>query len=224
MLQMKSIKAVLPNRPIPVRIWCGPLRGARIMMNPRDSLRKIFGLYEHELNTWLEQAFHRVSRVLDVGANDGYFTFGTAAAFRRLSKSGEIISFEPQEQQIQKLRDSIAAQTPSNIRFEIVQALVSSEVTEGVTTLDALSVAERRNTLIKIDVEGAEVDVIKGAHSWLHESNLFVIEVHEEKFLDELKQIFAASNHNLVQINQRPLPLIGRDGRDINNWWLVSKL
>ena len=39
-----------------MRIWRGPFRGARIVMKPRDSLRKILGLYEHELNPWLEQA------------------------------------------------------------------------------------------------------------------------------------------------------------------------
>jgi hypothetical protein len=61
------------------RIWRGPFRSARIVMNPRNSLRKIFGLYEHELNDWLEQALRWVSRVVDVGANDGYFTFGSAA-------------------------------------------------------------------------------------------------------------------------------------------------
>ena len=70
--------------------WRGPFRGACIVINPRDSLRKILGVYEHELNPWLEQALRRVTRVLDVGANDGYFTFGCAAAFQRLGKTGEM--------------------------------------------------------------------------------------------------------------------------------------
>ena len=65
-------------------------------MTPRNSVRKILGLYERELNMWLELALQKVTRVLDVGANDGYFTFGCAAVFRRLGKAGEIIAFEPQ--------------------------------------------------------------------------------------------------------------------------------
>ena len=104
------LKRLIPVEPIPVRIWRGPFRGARIVMKPRDSLRKIFGLYEHELNDWLEAALHRVTRVVDVGANDGYFTFGCAAAFRRLGKSGDVIAIEGQEQQIIKLRRSIEEQ------------------------------------------------------------------------------------------------------------------
>ena len=109
-MALNTLKSWLPNHPVPVRIWRGPFRGARIVMNPRDSLRKIFGLYEHELNGWLEEALRRVTRVVDVGANDGYFTFGCAAAFKRLGKDGEIISIENQDQHIMKLRRSIEAQ------------------------------------------------------------------------------------------------------------------
>jgi hypothetical protein len=217
-------KRMLPNHPVPMRIWRGPFRGARVVMNPRDSLRKVFGLYEHELNSWLEQALRRVSRVLDVGANDGYFTFGCAAAFRRLKKHGEIIGFEPQSQHVSKLRESIAAQVSSNLKISIVQALVGATVGEGVVTLDSLPEDDRRNTLIKIDVEGAEVDVVKGASSWMSRTNLYVIEVHQEEYLRSLKEMFALQGHQLIQVNQQSLPLLGREARDRNNWWLVSDL
>lgn len=217
-------KSFLPNQPVPTRVWRGPFRGARIVMNPRNSMRKIFGLYEHELNEWLEQALRRVNRVLDVGANDGYFTFGCAAAFRRMSKTGEIIGFEPQERHVNTLRESIAAQGQIDVSVNIVHALVGREVFGGTTTLDATPTMDRMNTLVKIDVEGAEVDVIKGARLWLHPSNLFVIEVHKKSFLDQLRQMFAEHNLNLLQINQRPLPLLGRETRDEQNWWLVTDL
>jgi hypothetical protein len=209
------------------RIWRGPFRGARIVMNPRDSLRKIFGLYEHELNDWLEQALRRVSRVVDVGANDGYFTFGSAAAFRRLGKSGEIIACEPQERHVAILRESVASQAQTGIRFKIVHALVGRELKPGMITLDSLRAAvddprDKVSTLMKIDVEGAEVDVIAGGRSWLQPSNLFVIEVHQERFLDPLRAIFAEYDLRLVQVDQRPLRLLGRETRDSQNWWLVS--
>lgn len=219
-----ALKAFLPDHPVPMRIWHGPLRGARIVMNPRTSLRKAFGLYEHELNGWLEQALRRVTRVLDVGANDGYFTFGSAAAFRRHGTKAEIIAFEPQDRHVEVLRQSIAAQGPLDARFDIVHAMVGREVATGMTCLDALETADRRDTLIKIDVEGAEIDVIAGAQSWLEPSNLFVIEVHKEEFLAPLKGQFAARGLKLVQVNQQPLPILGREERDVGNWWLVSDL
>jgi len=218
------LKSLLPDWPLPMRIWLGPFRGARVVMNPRHSLRKVFGLYEHELNPWLREAVARVTRVLDVGANDGYFTFGCAAAFRRLRKRGEIIGFEPQLQHVQVLRQSIAAQGQTEIRLEIIEAFVGREVRDGMTTLDALPTVERRNTLVKIDVEGAELDVMEGARTWIDPSNLFLIEVHQERYLDELRNRFAGCGHRLVQVDQRPLRFLGREHRDEQNWWLVSDL
>jgi hypothetical protein len=219
-----TLKHLVPDRPMRMRVWRGPFRGARIVLNPRSSLRKVLGLYEYENNSWLEQALHRVTRVLDVGANDGYFTFGCAAAFRRLGINGEIVAFEPEAHCVEGLRESVQAQGKLDVRFEIVQTLVGRDVGKGITTLDALPRDNRRETLIKIDVEGAELEVIAGAKSWMNASNPFVIEVHKEEYLGQLQRIFAEQELKMVQVNQRPLPLLGREYRSEINWWLVSDL
>ncbi len=219
-----SLKRILPDRPIPLRVWRGPFRGAHIVANPRASLRKVFGLYEHELNPWLEQVLPNVRRLLDVGANDGYFTFGCAAAFDRLGIAADIVCFEPQPVHVSDLRRAIAGRGQSRVCIQLVDALVGAHVGSGLTTLDALAVDERRHTLIKIDVEGAEVDVLRGAGSWIDRANAFVIEVHRRPYLDVIQRMFADHGVALVQVNQRPLPLLGRGMRDLDNWWLVSDL
>jgi hypothetical protein len=93
------------------------------VLNPRDSLREIFGLDEHERNAWLERALRRVSRVVDLGVNDGYFMSCCAAALRRLGRSGEIIACEPQNCHVGILRESVAFQAQTGICFEIIHAL-----------------------------------------------------------------------------------------------------
>jgi len=202
----------------------GPFRGARIVMQPRSSLRKVFGFYEQELNPWIEQALRKVTRVIDVGANDGYFTFGSAAAFRRLGKTGEIVAYEPDSRQVEKLRDSVAAQDGTGNCFQIVHSFVGAKVGEGVTTLDALTAANRRDTLVKIDVEGAEMEVLDGANSWLKTGNCFVIEVHQRAFLEQIQNLFQKKGMRLKQVNQKPLALFGREERGEENWWLVTDL
>jgi len=134
----KTLKLLIPDHPEPTRIWRGPFRKARIVMSPRNSLRKVFGLYERELNPWLEQALRRVTRVLDVGANDGYFTFGCAAAFQRLGKTGEIVAFEPQEQHILKLHESLKRQTGNSTRITVIQRFVSRYEGPDMTTLETI--------------------------------------------------------------------------------------
>src|SRR5262245_61465297 len=163
----------LPDRARPLRILRGPFRGAVVVMNPRNSLRKVFGLYEHELNAWLEATMMRHARVIDVGANDGYFTFGCAAAYRRFGKVGEIIAFEPEQQQMDKLRDAVKRQPigANQVTFTLEQKLVGDKIRPDSTTLDAIRWRSgdpdtRTNTLLKIDVEGAELEVLNGAQSW----------------------------------------------------------
>jgi hypothetical protein len=226
-MALDALKCFLPDRPVLTRIWRGPFRGARVMLNPRNSLRKIFGLYEYELNSWLEQALRRVTRVIDIGAHDGYFTFGCAAAFRRLRKRGEIIAVEPQAAHLAVLRQSLAVQPEHSPRVDIIQAFVGREPKTGVITLDSIQrdfADDNASTLIKIDVDGPEVEVIEGGCSSLRRSNLFVIEVHEEIFIERLRALFANKQLRLVLIRQRPLPFLGYESRPKDNCWLVSDL
>jgi FkbM family methyltransferase len=226
------VRRLLPNKPLLVAVLRGPFRGARLLLNPRHSLRKIFGLYEHELNQWIEQALHLVDKVVDVGANDGYFTFGCAAAFRRLKKPGRIIAFEPQAKhfaQLQMSEKHRQERGAANVEIWIEQRFVGNEEFNDNTTLDA--VANRpipsikpRNALVKVDVEGAEIDVIEGASSWLDHSNLFLIEVHNEAFIERIKERFAARSLHLKLIKQSPLPIIGYEHRQKENCWLVSQI
>lgn len=222
-MSFRSLKSVLPNRPVPLRIWRGPLRGGRAVMNPRNSLRKVFGLYEHELNAWLESALSLTNRVIDVGANDGYFTFGCAAAYRRLRKRSEIVAFEPDGEHFASLSDSLRSQPHGLCEFKLVQSFVGGIETADTKTLDSIEGA-RQHTLIKIDVEGVEEDVLAGALSWFQPNNYFLVEVHKEHFLQSIPRLFESHGLTLDQINQRPLKLLGRETRDEQNWWLVTRL
>ena len=214
---------------MPVRILRGPFRGATLRLNPRHSFRKIMGVYEHELNGWIKTVLPRVNTVLDVGANEGYFTFGCAAAFRRMNKSGEIIAFEPESQAYESLQLSMKGQQSDNVRISIHKSLVGSEVAPGKTTLDELvrrseNIKSPENALIKIDVEGAELEVIAGASLWLNPTNYFLIEVHwDETFLTHLNKTFSSRDLKLKQINQLALPILGHEARGRNQWWLVSE-
>jgi hypothetical protein len=98
-----------------------------------------------------------------------------------------------------------------------------------MTTLDAIRwklpiPTVRTGALVKIDVEGAEEDVLQGAASWLQRENCFLIEVHEEEFLERIMQLFAARGLTLDSIDQRPLWVVGGEVRERDNWWLESRL
>lgn len=211
-----ALKILLPDRPVAVPILLGPFRGARIMANPRHALRGVFGLYERELSPWIRRALPQVARVLDVGANAGMFSFGCLAAAKRAGRRLEVHAFEPE--------DAWALMKGSPAGVHVHQVYVGA-VDDGKTlTLDAFAarVGYSSRSLIKIDVEGAELDVIAGARSWLNPTNRFLIEVHRHEYIAKLQETFARHSLSLSLIHQRPLRLLGADGRGAENWWLVS--
>jgi hypothetical protein len=222
------LKFLVPKREMMVPVLRGPFRGAKIRMVPHDNLRKMFGLYEHELNDWLEGVLPRVDTVLDVGGNNGYFTFGCAAAFRRMQKCAKIYTYEPQASHCALMRSTLVRKSDENVQISIEQCFVGKEKGDGVQTLDTATAKasdlSAGPTLIKIDVEGAELDVIDGASKWLKRENYFLIEVHRADYLDLLQKRFAAAGLRLEQRNQRYLPILGREHREEANWWLVTPL
>lgn len=226
---LSPLKSLLPDRSLPLPIVNGPFRGATIRLNPRCSLRKVLGLYEHELNGWLNQVLPQVNLVLDVGANDGYFTFGCAAALQRLHKTAQIVAFEPIDAHFADLQTTLQSVEQRDIMFHFHHAKVGARNDDDTMTLDAIATQHSMGksgdrALIKIDVEGAELEVIAGASQWLNPQNFFLIEVHEEAFLAQLTQQFGDRGIPLQQVNQQPLPILGRETRSPLNWWLVSAL
>jgi hypothetical protein len=223
---IEMLKRLLPDRDMDLRILRGPLRGGKFHSRPRASLRKIFGLYEHELNGWLASVLPQIDLVIDVGANDGYFTFGCAAAMRRRGKAAHVLAFEPDAFHVRQLEQAKDVGKISGGSIEIIPSIVGRATSHQIVTLDQfIGVAgKHERALIKIDVEGSELDVIAGGKTWLRPSNFFLIEIHCANYLRRVRDVFLDAGLALEQINQRPLPVLGRETRDTANWWLVTDL
>jgi hypothetical protein len=216
----------MPNAPVMLPILRGPLRGGRFYANPRSSLRKVIGLYEAELNPWLTDAVNRADIVLDVGANDGYFTLGCAAAMRRLRKPVRVIAFEPSIEHVRQLETARERGGFTHEEIRIVAQLVGRSAGTDTVTLDSFNddLSPGGCALLKIDVEGAEIDVLEGATRWLSSHIMLLVEVHKAEFLEEIPRRLMAIVGPLDRLEQKPLPLLGREQRDEANWWLVSRL
>ncbi len=220
------MKTLLPERPVSLPIIRGPFRGGRFYSNPRVSLRKVFGLYEAELNEWIAVASKRADLILDVGANDGYFTFGCAAAMKRQGKTVRIVSFEPLSHHFGQLEIARSRAGFTAAEIEIVPKLVGRAAGPNMVTLDmyADQYGGAHAPLIKIDVEGAEIEVLEGASRWLSPRTMLLIEVHQAAYLEEIPRRLAGSGVALDRVDQRALPVLGREQRDEANWWLLSRL
>ena len=109
-------------------------------------------------------------------------------------------------------------QGPLNTRIEIVQALVGRDVGEGTTTLDAMAGNDRCNTLIKIDVEGAELEA-RSLQALLPRSQLLGKGKATEQKVKELRRpaLLHIVGHGLVRGNEDCTTDAGSPGCALSN-------
>jgi FkbM family methyltransferase len=152
----------------------------------------------------------------DVGANMGFYTL---IGSKRVGTAGKVIAFEPDPDNTAGIRDVIernalgnvtvvelaVSDTGGTLAFERSAGLRHSGHLAGVgcdtidageridvkvTTLDSFCQENPAPDVIKIDVEGGEGNVLRGALNTLrmHRPAL-VIEVHRQEFMDEVSAV-----------------------------------
>ena len=219
------VKRFLPDRDMLLPVLAGPFRGARFFSNPQVALRKVAGVYEHELTDWLKEVLPKADLVVDVGANDGYFTFGCAKAMQRARRPVRVIAIEPSNDHIAQLTEARRRNGFSESEVKLVSGFASAGDDEIRKSLDRVveQIGEHERVFVKIDVEGAEGEVLAGAGRLLRPGNFFLVEVHTEALFRELPVLFASRGIEVHYIHQKPHRLLGRERRDESNWWLVNK-
>lgn len=165
--------------------------------------------------------------VYDIGANVGYYSADFA---KIVSNSGMVYAIEPSDINYQKLIDktkdisNIVAlniaigskngklfisqgtdELGANSRISITETKLGKWV--DVITLDNLVNLNVQPTAIKIDVEGFEIEVLKGAESTLKSSKLKMvgIEVHSSILIEngindgpfQIEKILKSNNFNI---------------------------
>jgi hypothetical protein len=217
----------LSKKPVPLNILSGPFRGTRLILNPACSKRKIFGIYEHVLNPWLNQVLPQIEVVWDIGANDGYFTYGCAQAIKRHHKQGYIIAFEPALAQQPALPVPAAWTQYAGINFEFIPLFVGATCNDSTITLDKVynerPLLQSKPSLIKIDVEGAEVEVLQGGTSLLEKPHHWVVEVHGDHLLEPVLNFFAKAKRTVDVHPPQPHWLLGPESRSIKTSWITTR-
>jgi hypothetical protein len=221
-----TIFSLLQKSPTPVTILAGPFRGARMVLNPANSKRKILGVYEHILNDWLEKTLGRVQVVWDVGANDGYFTYGCAAAITRHGKKCHIVAFEPGIKDIPELSEPMKWPQYADVSIDFIPKFVGAEENDTMTTL-ARAAADRPQLvnlpgLVKVDVEGAEVEVLKAVGPLLAEPHAWVVEIHGDHLIEPVSEVFRRAGRRFDIIDPRPHWLFGPEQRTLKTSWLTT--
>lgn len=179
----------LPLRLVPeglvVPVLSGELRGAKWITGSATHGCWL-GTYERETQQAFRSLIGHASVVLDIGANVGFFTL---LAARRTGSQGAVVAFEPLPRNLAFLRRHLALNGVANV--EVLPIALSShsgtarfgsaanpamgglslagDLEVQTDTLDELvaSGGVSPPDFLKIDVEGAEYDVLTGASAVL---------------------------------------------------------
>jgi FkbM family methyltransferase len=203
---------------------CVEVQGFRLRLNPDDFGLSpeiaVERVHEPRLTAALRTLLSPGMHVVDIGANLGYFTLVAAQA---VGREGRVLAIEPYPRSFQLLLENIQLNGVDHVRalpyavgrrsgkgqLFVYRAanwnsLVAREerpkdvVEVAVYTLDEIVEGEEPVHVLRMDVEGGELDVLCGAQNTLRKWRpILVLEVHPyllgqtgtEEFLEVLEEM-----------------------------------
>lgn len=205
------------------RTWAqvenGPAAGIWLCLNPRTGLDTVRGAGEPEVQDALRRHLRSGMTFYDLGANIGFFSL---LAARLVGEQGRVIAFEADPEIAARLREHVEHNKfravtvaeravwseSAKVFFERIDPATSPDRGLGhvtcvsspntieieAVTLDDFARTSPPPDFIKCDVEGAEVEVFRGAQCLLAERRPGILcEIHSEEnrraLLDEFARL-----------------------------------
>jgi FkbM family methyltransferase len=183
----------------PIEVVVTASTGDRFRCRPPDLIQMylwLFDIWEPDLTSFIRERLRPGDGFIDVGANIGYFS---ALAARQVAETGKVVAIEASPAVFASLAETVcvnnraqtvrcvnkaAAAAPGEIELYAgpdhnigltttvkSRGLESQGVVEALPLDDLLTSDEVRIArLVKIDVEGAEDEVLQGMHTFLEKS------------------------------------------------------
>jgi len=222
-------RTLLPrNTLVWIQIKRGPAEGLWIRVNPRTGRNVQQGVGEPQVQQALVDHLRPGMTFFDLGANIGYFSL---IAARLVGLTGHVIAFEADPEIAARLRENLSRNNFSYARVE--QKAVWSEdttvsfarvdpntspdrglghvsadssgdtITVEAVSLDRYVTAQNSPDFLKCDVEGAEVEVLRGAERLLAERRtILLVEMHSPQNHCALVQKFVELGYTVRDLDE----------------------
>jgi hypothetical protein len=212
---LQTAKRRLAPAPGPRRLPAGIGRGLVLNVDFADHTRLYLGLYELELNRHLRRLCPPGTTSFDVGGSFGY----DALVLAKLS-GAPVITFEADPIAVARLRTNLALNPGEAANVEVIEGFVGARPPQ--TRLDDVATQRFVPGFLKVDVDGAELEVLRGAEQLLREHGpAVVLETHAPDLEEACGALLAGAGYRVTVVHQRRLL---RDHRPIpHNRWLVAE-
>jgi len=230
------IKRYKLDKLIPDKHYLVRCPGGKIYLNLRENKserEKFIGYYEYQKTNLFKKMVKPGMTILDIGTNKGYFSLLSA---KKMDDDGQVLSFEPHPKNCYWIKKSISVNGYKSIKlFQVALSNKNGEMRLFVGAksghhslvrnqeLGSIAISTRKLDdilaeqkiskvdLIKIDVEGAEIQVLEGANKLLaQQSPKLLIDIHDidrKKLFRILEKfgfkIFDYSTNKFVELDEK---------------------
>jgi FkbM family methyltransferase len=180
------------------------------------------GRYEPRLATALEDLLEEGDLCFDVGAHLGYMSLVMASS---VAPGGKVVAFEPDPDLFEPLLRNVerneralarvvpvaaaAGQSPGRCSFRHGTSSgtgrldeAEGDVTVTVLTLDHAAHVHGMPRLVKVDVEGAEVEALQGATEILNRGeSAFLVEAHSEDLEERCRALLRGYHYDVNHLD-----------------------
>ena len=200
-------------------------------LDPRFETIYADGAYEAPLQRALSSYLHTGAVFYDVGAHIGIVSMFGA---RLVGENGRVFAFEADDDNVGRIKENLRrnkldqitvvpeAVWSSSGRLKFGRASAHSSRNQGAVATDSVPAAENTvevnatsldefakehpaPTLIKIDVEGAEADVLRGgAHVFEQARPVLICEVHNARAVQDVTQWLRERDYALEWLEDSP--------------------
>jgi hypothetical protein len=206
---------------VPRTIVSGPFRGIRMNLDLSYQTQLFLGLFERETHPWLKRLAKGVSTGIDIGAAEGEY----ALFLLKNTPASKIYTFEPDPIMTSRFNSNLRLNHELGLeRLQMSTKFVGRSSLGDTVCLDSLAKDIRCPCLIKIDVDGAEAEILAGASAVKAMPDVrWLIETHSEKLERDCVKSLQSAGFKIEIIpnawwrailpEQRPIP---------HNRWLVA--
>jgi len=191
---LSEVKQLLvPHGRATRRIRSGAFRGLRMDLDLSSQTQLFIGTFEREVYGALARLSHQIRSAVDIGAREGEYTL----YFLARTSATRVISFEPELEILPRLMGNMQLNNLAHDpRWTLDSRYVRAADGEDECALDALLPKLPKPCLIKVDVEGGEADILRGAPELFRSPNVrWIIETHSRELEAECVRVLAGAGY-----------------------------
>ena len=221
-LLSKLKRFLVPVGTKPRRVLFGPYRGLVFELDLQDRTQLMMGLWERETYRSIQEASRSANWMIDVGAGRGELCL----FFLKHTNASPVIAVEPALTERLLMAQHLQMNgLDKTDRLLWIEKFIEVLPDEGGVPLDSLPVDRKKWGFLKIDVDGAEMEVLRSGRSLLSEGRtILLIETHSFMLEEECLSYLRLMNYECRVLSNAWWRILIPENRPIgHNRWIFAK-